>query len=670
MFVMGVAIIGLAAALGVIGYVLNVAASTPPISELKKQKKGTSSSIYAADGTRLGFIQADTFRTPVRFDEMPDDVKDATVAIEDERFYKHNGVDYEGIARATWRNVREGEAVEGGSTITQQLVRNMYISSQRTLERKIREAKLAVELEKRRTKKQILHEYLNSVSYGTLGGVTVVGVEAAGQMLFSKPAKDLDLEESALLAGLTQAPSLYDPFVNPSAATRRRNEVLFSMARLGYISRHRAREASRAPLGLNRGDYYTRIREPFFFDYVKDELIQRYGVSTVREGGLKIYTTIDPRLQAYGRQAIDSILNWTGDPSAAVVAVDPTNGHIKAMSSSGTYEHSQFNLAGQGHRQPGSAFKPFALATAVLRGVDPGDTFYESKRVSLPVEGYGYWKVNNYDESAGGKMSLERATLRSDNTIYAQLAMDLGADKVAETAKKMGIETKLDGVPSETLGGLTLGVSPLEMASAYGTLADGGVHVKPIAITKVVFPRGKVDRPRKSGGRRAMTAGEAEVITDILEKNISSGTGRSASIGCPAAGKTGTTDNFNDAWFVGYTPKLSTSVWIGYPNALREMRSVHGISVAGGTLPAEIWREFMSVARRGYCSDFEPAYDRPYLTRFYGRYALRGEIDEKDEERKRKLRLQGIDPETAPPSAEGGIDRNPYAADPTGQYGE
>jgi penicillin-binding protein 1A len=544
----------------------------------------------------------------------------ATIAIEDERYYEHGGVDYEGIVRAAVKNLEAGKTVEGGSTITQQLVRNLYVGRERTLERKIREARLAEELEDGHSKEWILRSYLNSVPYGTVDGSTAIGVQAAAQTFFAKPAKNLTLEESALLAGLPQAPSDLNPFQNPRAAVERRNEVLHKMARLGYISKQRAADAARTPLRVRRGDLYTKIREPFFFDYVKQQLIDKFGVNTVRKGGLKVYTTIDPRKQKAGRAAIDSTLYYPGDPSAAVVAIDPRTGYIRAMASSSKYRHAQYNLAAQGHRQPGSAFKTFVLTTAIKRGINPNSTGYVSRPLNLNTKDYGPWKVQTYDQTYGGYMNLVRATLRSDNTVYAQLDLDLGPKSVAETAKSMGITTKLDGYPAEGLGGLTRGVSPLEMANAYATLSSGGIRNKPIAIVKVRFPDGEVEDLGKPKRERVLSDAVAHEVTKILKMNVQQGTGTRANTGCPTAGKTGTTDNFNDAWFAGYTPRLAAASWVGYPDALREMRSVHGISVAGGTFPAEIWGKFMKVAKGSFCGDFPPPKSSIQWTPFFSKY--------------------------------------------------
>lgn len=616
----------------VLGYVFSIAAKTPAAEDLRPVPKGTSSEVLASNGTLLGYVQSDEYRTPVPFNEMPKPLREATIAIEDEHFYRHSGVDLGSIVRAAIKNIEAGKTVQGGSTLTQQLVRNTLIGNEPTIERKIREAALAQKLEERYSKNQILEKYLNSVPFGTTNGRTAIGVQAAAQTYFSVDAKDLTLEQSALLAGLPQAPSQYNPLKNPKDAWIRRNEVLTKMAGIGFISNQRAAEAKKAPLGTRKGYRYIKIKEPFFFDYVKELLIEKYGVNTVRNGGLKIYTTINPDLQVAARDAIDANLGYPGDPSSAVISIDPKNGYIKAMASNSSYVHSQFNLAAEGHRQPGSAFKPMALVTAVKRGIDPSSTYYESRKLDIPIPGFGNWSVSTYDESYGGKMSLEEATLRSDNTVYAQLALDLGAENVAETAKELGIKTKLDGYPSETLGGLTRGVSPLEMANAYSTLASGGIRCQPIAITKVVFQDGRSDELGTPVCERVIQDGVAAVVTDILEQNVQSGTGVAAGIGCPAAGKTGTTDNFNDAWFAGFTPSMTTAVWVGYPDALREMSSVHGIAVAGGTFPAQIWGSYMSVENAGKCDDFPEPSEPVEFQEFFGKYAKQGaSASEKDE---------------------------------------
>jgi penicillin-binding protein 1A len=627
-FLLGVGVLALVAiigALSAVGYVLAIAATTPDLDTLKPDEKGQTSVIFAADGSRLGYVQSDIIRKVVPFKAMPPVIRQATVAIEDERFYKHSGVDFNAIIRAGVRNLESGNTLQGGSTITQQLVRALYIKDpQRDYSRKIREAKLAQELEDEHSKRWILHQYLNDIPYGTVGGRTALGVEAAAVTFFDKHVKDLDLDEAALLAGLPQAPSQYNPFRNPTAALERRNEVLQKMAENDYITQAEADEASQQKLELKHGTRYTTRREPYFFDFVQEALIEKYGVGVVRRGGLRIHTTIDPSLQDAARAAITGQLYDPSDPSSAVVSIDPANGYIRAMASSGTYKDRTFNLAAQGRRQPGSAFKTMVLTAAVRKGVDPDSTSYVSKPLELDTPEYGHWSVKTYAGTYGGSMSLTRATLSSDNTVYAQLILDIGPKAVCQTAHDMGVTTKLDCYPAEGLGGLRLGVSPLEMANAYATLASGGMRNKPKAITKVVFPDGKSEDLGKPERTRAFSDGVAAEVTKVLEQNVQGGTGTAANIGCPAAGKTGTTDNFNDAWFVGFTPHLATSVWVGYPNALVSMGATRIGAVAGGTWPAMIWHDYMNTAKGDDCDSFPEPTEPVQFQPFFGKYSRTG----------------------------------------------
>jgi penicillin-binding protein 1A len=624
-FLLTLLICGAIAALGVMTFglwVISVAAEAPPIEDLHPIEQGENSLVFAADGSRLGYIQSDEARTPVTLHKIPQYLQQATVAIEDERFYDHHGVDLEGVARAAVENLGAGEIKQGGSTITMQLARNLFIDDpERDLERKIKEAKIAEEIEDAHSKEWILENYLNSASYGTVLGRTAVGVEAASQIYFNKPVSKLDLAESATLAGLPQAPSQYNPLQNPRSALDRRNEVIDELAKQDYVSNVAADLAKAEPLGLDPGNRYSTIREPYFFDYVEQQLIEKYGVNTVRQGGLEVHTTIDPTLQEAGRAAIEGQLPYSTDPSAAVVSIDPKTGYVRAMASSGSYQDAQFNLAAQGHRQPGSAFKTFALTTAIRRGIDPDSTYYTSKPLNLNLPEWGHWEVATYGESYSGTISLHEATLHSDNTVFAQLALDLGPESVADTAHDMGIETDLDGIPAETLGGLRIGVSPLEMADAYATLAAGGIHSKPIAIKKVVFPDGNVDELGEPDRNRVFSDGVAYEVTQILEDNVDAGTGTAAQTSCSyIAGKTGTTDDFNDAMFIGYTPYMATATWVGYPDALQSMSSVHGIAVAGGTFPAQIWHDYSEVALEGHCQPFPEPNDPVEWIPFHGSY--------------------------------------------------
>ena len=625
-----VATVCVIAVLSAVGYVLAIAATAPDLVELKADDKGQLSVVYAADGTRLGFIQSDVLRRVIPWKDMPVHMRRATVAIEDERFYQHDGVDLNAIVRAGLKNLESGKTVQGGSTITQQLVRALYIKDpKRDFARKIREAKLASELEERHSKTWILHNYMNSVPYGTVGGRTAIGVEAAAVTFFDKHAKDLTLPEAALLAGLPQAPSQYNPFHNPDAATERRNDVLRQMAANRYITQAEAAEAIAAPLELKRGTRYITRREPYFFDYVQQALIQRYGVGVVRRGGLRIHTMIDPAMQDLARKAIAGQLYDPGDPSAAIVSIDPSNGYIRAMASSTRYQDRTFNLAAQGRRQPGSAFKTMVLVAAIRAGMDPNSTTYVSKplKITDPELGIFDWEVSTYSESYSGTMTVKSATIASDNTVYAQMILDVGPKKVCQAAKLIGIKSKLDCYAAEGLGGLTRGVTPLEMANAYATLAAGGMRSKPKAIKRVVFPDGKSEDLGKPVRKRVLTDGQAYEVTEILEANVLGGTGTAAQIGCPAAGKTGTTDNFADAWFVGYTPRLSTAVWVGYPDEQVSMEATRIGSVAGGTWPAMIWGDFMSTAKGDDCDDFPLPEEPAEFSPFFGEYANTGSSD-------------------------------------------
>ncbi len=586
------------AAIAVTSWVLDVAADAPSLSSCKPIDRGGNSAIYAADGTKLGVIASDEARTPVALDRVPKKLQLATVAIEDQRFFEHDALDYEGILRAAIKNLEAGEAVEGGSTITQQLVRNLCIADpERTLERKIVEAELAIEYSERHSRREILGQYLNIASYGTIEGSTAVGVQAASKIYFSRPVWKLSLPQAALLAGLPQAPSEYNPLLNPGAARERRNQVLRQMEKLGFTTPERAEAAERAGLGLDVSEKYFEHRQPYFFDYVENELIDEYGVNTVRRGGLKVRTTVDPDLQRVGLEAMRSALPYSTDPSSALVAIDPRDGHIRAMVSSSHYGQSQFNLAAQGHRQPGSTFKTFVLTTAIKQGIDPYSTYYTSKPLSLDLPKWGHWEVSTADEGYQGTVNLQQATVSSDNTVFAQLDLDVGPESVAQTAKSMGIVSELDGIPAEGLGGLRIGVSPLEMASAYATLAAGGIHREPVSIERVTFPGGKADRPQRAAPERVLSEPVAWEVTRLLHDNITEGTGTAAYTGCAGqAGKTGTTDEYTDAWFAGYQPNLASAVWVGYPESNdTSMTSVHGITVFGGTFPAEIWHSLYSV---------------------------------------------------------------------------
>jgi len=580
--------------------------SSCSLSELRPVSTGpqggpANTFVYAANGSLLGSIPAEKNRQPVALSQMSPWMAKATVAIEDRRFYKHGGVDYKGIVRAAIRDLRAGKVVQGGSTITQQLVRNLYISRQRTFKRKIKEACLAIKLARNKSKDWILGSYMNAVYYGN----HAYGIEAAAQTYFSRRARTLTLDQSALLAGLPQAPSIFDPIHRPLDALERRDEVLRAMLENGVLTRRQFASAiADRDLHLVPGKLYTRIREPYFFSYVRDQLIAEYGANTVRTGGLKVYTTIDPRLQAAARRAIVDTLSSRTDPASALVSIDPATGAIKAMAavtpgSSGN----EFNLVAQAKRQAGSTFKMFVLAAAVDEGINPATTYYVSGPFHYQPDPYSpAWNVTTYDHTYLGSTSIANATLHSDNTVYAQLTLDVGPKKVAEMAHRLGVRSPLttkEGAYVPSLGLGAIPVSPLDLASSYATIAAGGIYSKPMAIRKVVLGNGKVDTDAgwaEPSRKRVISPGVAYTVTQILEQNMQYGTGTGAYFGRPAAGKTGTTDNYADAWFCGYTPQLEATIWIGYPRGEVPMLNVHGIAVSGPTFPATIWKSFMATA--------------------------------------------------------------------------
>jgi penicillin-binding protein 1A len=638
--------LGLPLALASIGaiagavWVISVYDSAPSLASLRPITKGSISKVYAADGSLLGVIHSDKIRQPITSAEVPQDLKDATVAIEDRRFYEHGGIDPSAIIRAGWEDlVAGGKAKEGGSTITQQLVRNLYIQDpQDTLKRKIIEAHLANEEEDEHSKDWILTRYLNTAPYGTNEGATAIGVEAAAETYFSKHARDLTLPEAAMIAGLPQAPSQYNPLLNPRAAQARRNEVLQAMEQQGYITHEEFSQAVNDDLGLNPGDQYNRIRQPYIFDLVKQELEDRYGLNTVQNGGLKVYTTIQPDLQAAAQSAVDScsVCYPDGGPASALASVNPDNGEIVALASTQRYSpDSQFNFAAHAQRQPGSSFKVYDLTTAIKQGIDPDTTYYDgTSPATLTTPGGGTWTVNNA-EPGGGTLPLTQATWESVNVVFAKLGLDVGPSNIAKTAYDMGITSPL-GIkgareipcklgpncfipPADAIGGLSVGVTPLEQADAYATLANGGVHHDATAIDRVVFPGGKVAEPSSREGKRVLTEGEAYEVTKVLEGVITSGTGAGyTSIGCSSeAGKTGTSEGLSDAWFVGYTPMFSTAVWTGHPLSRDE-------TGFGGPTSGPIWRSYMEAAQGGECPDFQVPSELPDLSSYHGEHTTSG----------------------------------------------
>jgi penicillin-binding protein 1A len=623
------------AGLSAVGYVVSIASGGPDLESLKPIDQGSNSVVYAKDGTRLGVIQSDFLRLPIPSTSIPKIAVDATVAIEDRRFYQHKGVDFEGVIRAGVKNLQSGETVQGGSTLTMQLIRNLYTEDrERDFKRKIREAKLAEELENlhpgREGKKWILTKYMNSVPYGTVGGQEAYGIQAASRLYFNKRARQLTLSEAALLAGLPQAPSRFNPYLNPEGARSRRDDVLQAMADQGYISLSEAAEAQAKPLGVKRTKFFTQRREGYFFEYVRRELVRKYGIKRVRRGGLKVYTTVDLKLQQLARKAIKGRLPNPGDPAAAIVSINPKNGHIRAMASSRSFGESKFDLASQGKRQPGSTAKILVLMTAIRRGVDINRTSYNSHKLNFVDKATGIKiDVSNSDGgSYGGRRSLFSAVVASDNTVFQQLDLDLGPEAVRQTSYDMGITSKLEAYPAEALGGMRACCTVLEMARAYTTINNGGSRMKPIAVTKVRFPDGKIDTSLgRTQRRKVFTDGQTLEAIKAMEANVRGGTGTAAALGfCPVAGKTGTTTGFADAWFGGMTRNLTTMVWVGYPGSRVPMTSVPGWgTMFGGKAPAAIFHDFMEKAvDRKSCGEW-PKPQEPFVgTPFFGTYARGG----------------------------------------------
>jgi len=588
----------------------------PHLEDLEKHQLDQTSKIIAADGTVITELHGEQNRENVGLDQICLELQNAVIAIEDERFYQHGGVDWEAIVRAFWTNVVQGQVVQGASTITQQYVKNTLTGKERTYWRKVEEASLANQLERRYSKDKILEMYLNDVYLGQ----GCYGVKTASQTFFGKQPSELALEEAALLAAVIRIPNYYSPYLNIEAAKERRNVVLDKMDELGFITSSQAAEAKDKEVAVQPiPEEAPSPLAPYFVEYVKKYLYNVFAADPnlrakfgdlspddiIFRGGLRVYTTLDPRLQKYAEDAIASTLDEAGDPGAALCAVDPRTGEIKAMVGGKDYSQLQYNIAAQGGRQPGSSFKAFVLTTAISNGISPYKS-YDSSPTTLEFPDGTKWKVGNAEGSSYGTINVYTATVRSVNVVYARIIRDVGPQRVAQMAQAMGITSTIPPYPSIALG--TSEVNPLEMASAFGTLANNGTYNAPICVTRVTDAEGNVIFENNPKGKRVVREDVAAVVNSILQDAVRYGTGRAARIDRPQAGKTGTTDDYADAWFCGYTPDLSAAVWVGYPEGRISMRSVHGITVYGGTFPAQIWREFMELALADVpASDFPEA---------------------------------------------------------------
>jgi penicillin-binding protein 1A len=581
------------------GMVTAIASQIPELDPAKQDHRERDGYIYDRDRNNpkvLAVLRGSESRIIVKSGDIAPMMKHAIVAVEDKRFYDHRGVDVRAIGRAFWADVSNKAVVQGGSTITQQFIKNALIKDRRSVARKLKEAALAWQLEQRWNKDRILTAYLNTIYFGN----GAYGVEQAARTYFDKRAIDLTLPEAALLAGLPPDPSGYDPLTHPRAAKMRRRLVLDRMLEQGFIAEEEYDQARSAALPSPETIKLPGTEGPaghYFVNYVKQQLIDKYGSGRVFGGGLHVRTTIDLQLQQIARAAIAKTLDDPEGPQAALVAVDPSDGDILAMVGGSNFRESQFNLAVQGERQPGSAFKPFVLAAALAKGISPA-THFESKKIVIPL-GDRLWQVNNYEGSYLGSIDLETATVHSDNAVYAQLTQVVGPPNVVRMARNAGIRSRLNSYFAIGLGAEA--ANPLEMARAFSTFANGGLRVdgtrfgdRPRAVISV---SGVENEPV---GRRVLSANKTAILNSILQKVVTQGTGRAAALpDRPAAGKTGTTENYGDAWFVGYTPQLAVAVWVGYPEGLRPMLTEYdGEPVVGGSFPAEIWKTFMLTANR------------------------------------------------------------------------
>ena len=587
--------------------------------------------VYDINGNKVGEFAVEESRETVGFDAFGEHLPRAVIAVEDRRFYDHFGVDPEGVARAAWTDLRAREVHEGGSTITEQLMKNLFVPEDERFEvsfwRRFVQSALAFSYERHHTKQEILTAYLNTVYFGN----GAYGAEVAAERYFGKSAKELTLSEAAALAGFLDAPSTYfstGETEGSEHATQSRDTVLRLMEEQGMISAEQMREAQSVPLEyVPAPSPEEPVFEPFL-ERVRREVEERLGPEALGRGGLRIHTTLNPELQRAAVKESGEVLSEPGDPSAAVVTVEPQSGAIRALAG----QAEGFNLALDARRQPGSAFKPIVLAAALKENISP-ESVYVSRELNISFQDENY-VINNYDFVERGEISIYEAMAESDNTVFVQLAADVGLERVITTAKGLGITTPIEPYPSTAIGGLGAGVSPLEMASAYATFAGGGIHREPYAVERVE----RVSYGEREDlydhlitGRRVMTGNQAAVANEVLRGVVENGTASmfhdlDEEIGRPSAGKTGTTNSFADAWYVGYTPRLCTSVWVGYPEGRQSMVGVHGIEEPNGeTLPMDIWSVYMARATegdptlgfpQGDLNDFKVVYGGYYKTNF------------------------------------------------------
>ena len=591
---------------------VEVSVQLPEDTELPDLRE--RSFVYAADGSLLAVLHDEEDRRVVPLEALPDHVWQAVLTAEDRRFFEHDGYDPEGITRAFFANVRAGGVTQGGSTITQQLAKNNFLDGSQTLDRKLTELLYALALEKDHDKEDLLERYLNQVYFGA----GAYGVEAAAEEYFGVSAADLRPDQSALLASLVRAPSLYNPRTNPDDALARRNRMLSAMADEGYLNEPLAATLADTELGVVESRDRP-VREPYVVEEVKRQFLADPEFGETRDerrerlfgGGLEIHTTIDPELQDIARDVVASQFP-EGAPTAAIATVDPTSGAVRAVHSGASFEDEQFDLATQGRRQPGSAYKTFTMVEALRQGFPVGLTLESPHPMEFEADVLDEpWEVRNYGGSSYGSIDLAEATRRSVNTYYAQLWFLVGADNVIGLTEELGIDPAAyagQAYPAISVGGLARGIKPIEMASAYGTLANDGVHHDWHLIEEITDEGGEV-YVHESAGHDAIPSVVNGVALDLLTEVVEQGTGTAARLpGWQVAGKTGTTNDNADAWFAGVTPVLSTSVWVGHTEGQITMPGA-----TGGAVAAPVWHDFMERALEGVEPEEFPEVDRDAL---------------------------------------------------------
>ena len=599
-FVVGACLLILSAGLIALYYYNTV----PKLENLTPSAIEETSMVYAIDGSILTEFHSTENREIIPFDKMSDNIKNAVVSVEDKRFYTHKGVDYRRILGALINDIRTKDYSQGASTITQQYVKNVYFSPEKTLRRKINEAMVAIQIERNYTKDKLLEMYLNTVPFGA----GAYGIEKAAQIYLGVSAKDLSISQSALLAGLLRAPEVYSPFNSIENATGRRNLVLGLMYEQGFIDEEQYLQAIKDPIILNTdidfsGQEETRFA-PYFIDYIKQQLYdKKFTDSDVFEGGLRIYTTLDKDLQIKAENSFKKIFPEPIGPSYSLISIDSNNGYVYAIVGGKDYETSKFNIATQGKRQPGSVFKVPVLLESIIKNIPPETVFNPNGPISIDIAGSKPWIIDNYGGEKFAEplnpMNIVDATIHSVNVVYAQLVMQVGAENVEKLLNSMNI-LDIGSNPAIALGGLEKGITPLDVSKIFSTIASGGVYHEPVCILKITDSSGNIlfefDPQNNQGSKKIFEEPQAFLVTQILQRVINEGTGKAAGIGRPAAGKTGTTSDLRDAWFAGYTPELTTVVWMGYQESNKPMEPINDRNVTGGAFPAQIWGEFMKEA--------------------------------------------------------------------------